>query len=132
MDDESLYRQAVTFAEAGEFNKAAPLYKRLVAKSTDPRYFVGYGVCLQRLGHWEESVAQLEHGVELKPHYCEPDARLFLAESYLRSKQKSKAIQQWRIVASMSPEYPSYEATAYEARAQLEAHAKRAVRAPGA
>ena len=103
MDDESLYREAIALGEAGEFGQAARLYKRLVAKSTDPRHFIGYGVCLQRLGHWEQSIVQLERGVELKPHYCEPDARLFLAESYLQANQKARAIQQWRIVERMPP-----------------------------
>ena len=132
MVDDSLYREAIALGEAGEFGKAARLYKRLVAKSTDPRHLIGYGVCLQRLGHWEQSVVQLERGVEVKPHYCEPDARLFLAESYLRVKQKARAIQQWRIVEGMPPEYPSYEATAKEARTQLELHAEKALRATGA
>ena len=132
MDIETLHREASALEEAGEFAKAVRLYKQLVASSKDPRHFVGYGVCLQRLGYWKESVAQLERGIELKPHYGEPDARLFLAESYLRAKQKAKAIQQWRIVEGMPPEYPSYETTAIEARAKLERHAKKALRAAGA
>ena len=131
-DAETLYREAMALDAAGEYGRSARLYKELVASSEDPRHFVAYGACLQRLGHWEQSVAPLERGVELKPHYCEPDARIFLAESYLRTNRKDKAIQQWRVIEGMPPEYPSYELPAKDARAKLELHDRKRPHETGA
>ena len=82
-----------------------------------------YGRCLQQLGHWEQSVVQFERGLELKPHYCGSDARLMLAESYLKVGSKPKAIREWHIVAGMKPEYPSYEATINAATELLQRNA---------
>ena len=65
MDPETLYREAMALDAADEYGRSALLYKKLVANSEDPRHFVAYGVCLPRLGHWKESVAPLERGVEL-------------------------------------------------------------------
>lgn len=123
MDFEALYRQANELETGGQFNKAASAYRRLVNAATDARFHVAYGVCLQKLGRWRESVLQLQLGVTLKPHYCEGDARLLLAKSYLMAGKKAKAIEQWRIVAVMKPEYPSYEAVPDEAREMLNKHA---------
>ena len=124
MKKEALYREAGALHAGGELTKAVTLYKVLVEKSTDARFFIAYGVCLQGLGHWKESVRQLKRGIQLKPHYCEPDARLYLAESYLRTNELSKAIREWRIVEKMAPEYPSNGAPAKTASAQLKLHAK--------
>ena len=132
VDHETLYQDALALEAAGEFRQAARLYQQLVTRSGDPRHFVAYGVCLQRLGYWEQSVQRLERGIELKPQYCEPDARLFLAEAYLRTNQKAKAVLQWQIVEGISPEYPSYEAPSKRAKAMLEAHANGPLRATGA
>jgi tetratricopeptide (TPR) repeat protein len=116
MDSETIYRNALALEEEGKHNDAVILYKELTASSTDPRFHIAFGVCLQRLGHWEESIKHLAHGIELKPHYCEGDARLFLAESLLKSGHKKQAIAQWTIVAAMEPEYPSYQWVPDEAK----------------
>ena len=55
---------------------------------------MAYGYCLQRLNHWEQSVLVFERTIELKPHYCEGDTRLALADSYIKTNQKKKAITQ--------------------------------------
>ena len=119
MDTERLYREASELDHSGNHGAAVKLYKQLAVDSDDPRHFIAYGVCLQRLGHWTESVKQLEHGITLKPHYCEGDARLFLAESLLKAGRKKDAITQWKLVADMEPEYPSYEAVPNEAKKRL-------------
>jgi len=119
MSAEAIYKQAQELVAAGRHGDAVSLYKELIALAADPRFHIAFGVCLQRLGHWQESAKQLQRGIDLKPHYCEGDARLFLAESLLQSGQKKKAIEQWKLVATMEPEYPSYEAVPNEAKKRL-------------
>ena len=123
MDIEDRYKEALSLVEKGEHNKALLIYRELIKESDDPRFYIAYGTCLQELGHLEESINQLEKGIALKPHYCEGDARLFLATSYLKAGQKNKAIEQWKIVEKMEPEYPSYEEVPNEAKRMLEKYA---------
>lgn len=123
MKPEELYKNAVLLEEQRKFSEAVKIYKKLISLESDPRYFIAFGVCLQQLGHWKESVKQLEAGLLLKPHYCEGDARLFLAESYLKLSKKKKAIEQWRIIENMEPEYPSYEKVPEEAKRMLQKYA---------
>lgn len=123
MEAEKLFREAQELAAAGHHGKAASLFKQLVAETVDPRFHIAYGICLQRLGHWDVAISQLQRGIELRPHYCEGDARLMLAESFLRTGQKKKAIEQWQMVSAMEPEYPSYEAVPNEAKKMLVKHA---------
>lgn len=119
MSAEATYIEAQELEAAGKHGEAAGLYRELVRLEKDPRFHIAFGLCLQRLGHWHESARQLQRGIDLKPHYGEADARLFLAESLLKAGQKKKAIEQWKFVAAMRPEYPSYEAIADEARKRL-------------
>lgn len=122
MSAESMYKRAQELQAAGKHGEAATVYKELVKQSEDPRYYFAYGVCLQHLSHWQESEKNLQHGIDLKPHYCEGDARLFLAESFLQTGQKKKALEQWKLVAATEPEYPSYEAVPNEAKKKLADH----------
>ena len=98
MDAESIYNQACELTSKADNANALLLYKQLVEAKEDARFFIAYGVCLQKLGHWKQSILPLEKGIDLKPHYCEGDARLVLAESYLNAGYKSKAIAQWKLV----------------------------------
>ncbi|MEJ2407294.1 MAG: hypothetical protein P8171_24055 [Candidatus Thiodiazotropha sp.] len=123
MDAESLYKQAIDLEEKGKLPEALTIYSELTKVKEDPRFFIAYGVCLQKLGHWEQSVKELEKGISLKPHYCQGDARLFLAESYVRINKIKKAIEQWKIVVNMKPEYPSYEHVPNEAKKMLAKYA---------
>ena len=123
MKPEELYQQALSFEDRNQYSKAVSVYKQLVSEENDSRYYIAYGVCLQKLSHWKQSVEMLEKGIKLNPSYCEGDARLFLAESYLNAGNKKKAIEQWRIVEKMEPEYPSYEKVPNEAKRMLEKHA---------
>ena len=123
MNAETKYQEAISLESAGEYGKAVAIYKQLIQLAEDARYFVAYGVCLQSLGHWQESVRQLQRGIDLRPHYGEGDARLFLAESLFKAGQKKKAIEQWKLVAAMEPQYPSYETVTNEAKKLLCEHA---------
>ncbi len=109
MDEVDLYKQATKLESLGQYKEAVSIYKKITTKSKDPRLFIAYGICLQKLGHWKLSVSKLEKGLALNPHYGESDTRLFLADSFLKLSKKSKAIQQWRIVSKMKSEYPGYE-----------------------
>ncbi len=119
MKSELLFDQIQALEQQGNYQEAVKQYKRLVSNSEDPRYFIAYGVCLQKLQHWEQSARLLEKGIALKPHYCEGDARLFLAESYLKSGHVKKAIRQWKRVEKMEPEYPGYQQVQNEAKKML-------------
>ncbi len=117
------YKKAQELAESGHTGAAVKAYEKLCSESpTDPRFPIAFGVLLQSLGHWEQSIERFLKGLELRPHYCEGDARLMLAESYLKSGQKTRALEQWRIVAKMPPEYPSYDAVPNEAKRRLKEH----------
>jgi tetratricopeptide (TPR) repeat protein len=119
MSAQATYTKAKELEAGGKHGEAAGIYKELVKLSEDPRFFIAYGAGLQRLGHWQESSKNLRRGIDLKPHYCEGDARLLLAESLHQMGKKKEAIQQWKLVAAMQPEYPSYEAVPNEAKKRL-------------
>lgn len=121
MNQESLYKNAIELERKGEYSSALAVYKEL-ASLNNARYLIGYGVCLQKLQHWKQSIPILEKGISLKPSYGEGDARLFLAEAYLNADFKHKAIEQWEIVSKMQPTYPSYEHVQNKAIQMLNSH----------
>jgi len=86
---------------------------------SDARYQISLGVCLLQLRHWDEAVKALSRGVELKPHYAEADARLFLAEALANAGDLARAQEQLKVVASMEPSYPSYDKPMAEAKKRL-------------
>lgn len=93
--------------------------KAIQCDPKDPRPKIALGVLLSNLGRTKEAIVELERGVELKPHYAEADARLFLADAYEKAKQIEKAKAQWRIVEGMDPCYPSDDKPMIEARQRL-------------
>lgn len=123
MNSEELYQSAMRLDSKGDYQGSISIYKELAKTSNDPRHLIAYGVCLQRLGHWKQSIIPLEKGISLRPRYCEGDARLFLAKAYFNSGKKRLAIKQWQHVAEMQPEYPSYESVQNEAKKMLSEHA---------
>jgi tetratricopeptide (TPR) repeat protein len=124
VDAAILFNKARELADFGQTEAATKAYHELcVSFPGNSRFFIGFGLLLQSLGHWEQSIEKFSRGLELRPHYCEGDTRLMLAESYLKSGQKTMALEQWRIVAAMSPQYPSYDAVPNEAKRRLEEHA---------
>jgi tetratricopeptide (TPR) repeat protein len=122
-DQEAEYRQILTLMEEGKFSAAAPRLAVLIAGANDARYYSTYGICLQKLGRWSESIPHFKKALDLKPAYCEADWRNMLAQSYIHDGQMLRAIEQWRIVAAMEPTYPSRDAPIDEATRLLETHA---------
>jgi tetratricopeptide (TPR) repeat protein len=123
-DASVLYNKARELAESGNTGAAVHAYDELCTQFPgDPRFFIAFGQLLQSLGHWEQSIEKFLKGLELRPHYCEGDARLMLADSYFKAGHKAKAVEQWRQVAQMPPEYPSYDAVPNEAKRRLREHA---------
>jgi len=112
--------EASKLMEAQRYSKALTAYRRAVkVAEADPRVQIGLGVCLMKLRHWDGAIRALTRGIELKPHYAEADARLFLAESLFAAGDKRKAIEQWKIAEGMPSTYPSHEQPMDEARRQL-------------
>lgn len=111
---------AIEMEENKKFSEAVIHYKK--ATSLDPfdsRYWIALGTCLSRLHHWEQAINCLKRGIELKPHYCEADARIFLAEALYEARHKREAQEQWEIVSKMESMYPSYEYPINEAKRRL-------------
>ena len=122
---EAQYKAADAYSQAGNHIDALkPLKQAVEIDPTDPRYWIGLGVSLLKLHHWEEAVRALIRGIELKPHYAEADARMFLADAFAELGDIKSAEKQWQIVVSMTPTYPSHEAPMKDARRLLEKHAK--------
>ena len=104
-------------------NDAVAAYRKAIhCDPKDPRPKIALGILLTNLGHMKEAIVELERGVELKPHYAEADARLFLADAYEKAKQIENAMAQWRIVENMDPCYPSYDKPMNDARQRLSKH----------
>lgn len=122
MNSEVQYCEANELARQGRHAEAVSAFKRLVAAHADPRFHIAFGLSLQALGHWEESVDAFQRGIDLRPHYCEGDTRLMLAESLMKCGRKRDAVAQWTIVAAMPATYPSHDAVPDEARRMLALH----------
>jgi tetratricopeptide (TPR) repeat protein len=123
MNAEAMYKEAHKFFDEGDFASASTCFSKLIALHKDDRFHSAFAYCLQRLGHWDQSIIQFLAALELKPHYCESDTRLGLADSYLKLGKLPKAIEQWRIVSRMTPTYPSYDETINAAKSLLDRYA---------
>jgi tetratricopeptide (TPR) repeat protein len=110
----------VRLEQQGDLPRALVSFRRAVElDDTDSRYWLSVGVCLLKLHHWSEAAKALTRGIDLKPHYAEADARLFLAEAFVGGGELNRAREQYRIVASMEPSYPSYDKPMLEATKRL-------------
>lgn len=118
--NETEYKKAIELDNEGKYSEALVTYKNISNNSADPRYWMAYGYCLQKLCHWEQSINAFEKAIELKPHYCLPDTTLSLGISYINSGQKADALKQWRSCLNMKPEYPSYDSVQTKAKQLLE------------
>jgi tetratricopeptide (TPR) repeat protein len=111
---------AIRLESAGDTPSALISYRRAAElDGANPRHWISLGACLSKLKHWPDAVAALEKGVALKPYYAEADARFFLAEALAASGEIERAREQFRIIASMAPAYPSYELPIIEAKSRL-------------
>lgn len=114
------YSAACEKQAAGDLPGAVIQYQHAIALDpADPRFWIAFGRCLSELRHWDQAVEALARGIALKPHYCEADARLMLADALCGAGRLRDARQQWDIVCRMQPEYPSYEQPMQEARKRL-------------
>lgn len=123
-DINSILSSARQHEERGEFAKALPHYSHLVEVSDDPRFMIAYGICLQKLGHWKESIAHLQRGIECHPKYGEGDALLHLAEAFVQTGNIPKAQEQWHKILALGPQYPSYHDVTDEAQRLLRVYEK--------
>jgi Flp pilus assembly protein TadD len=121
-DREAQYLQILQLMDDGNLSEAASRFGALIVGATDARFHAAYGICLQKLGRWTESIRQFEAALALKPAYCEADWRNMLAQSHLQDGQTHLAINQWRIVAGMEPSYPSHDFPIEDAKRMLEAY----------
>ena len=118
--DDTLFWRAVSLEKSGDFAAAlAEFRSAIVVAPTDPRCWVAFGRCLMRLRHWSEAIDALSRGINLKPHYAEADARLFLAEALLNAGDTKRARFELEHIAAMEPSYPSYDLPIKEARERL-------------
>ena len=109
----------------GDFKQAIEAYRAAINCNTiDPRPRIALWRILIEIGRPKDAIEQLEKGIQLKPHYAEADARLFLATAYEKANQIGKAIEQWQIVETMTPSYPSDNAPIREAAEKLRKHLK--------
>jgi Flp pilus assembly protein TadD len=121
---ERAYSKAIRLAHVGDHASALRWFRRATEfDGNDPRYWIGLGVCLIKLHHWDQAVVAVQRGLDLHPHYAEADARLFLAEALIGAGQVNKARTQLKIVAGMKSSYPSYDHPITEARRRLAARA---------
>jgi hypothetical protein len=65
MSAEAIYAKARELQTQGKYGEATSIYKELVKQAQDFRFYIAYGVCLQCLGHWQESIKQLQRGIDL-------------------------------------------------------------------
>lgn len=93
----------------------------IVCDPNDSRPQIALGRLLLNDGRIDRAIVELERGVQLKPHYAEADARLFLAEAYEAAGNLAKARAEWTTITGMKGFYPSYDEPMEEAQRKLEA-----------
>jgi tetratricopeptide (TPR) repeat protein len=118
--DDTIFWRAVSLESSGDFAAALAEFRRAIdVAPSDPRYWVAFGHCLMHLHHWTEAVDALSRGIDLKPHYGEADARLYLAEALVNAGDTKRARLELEHIAAMVPSYPSYDLPIKEARERL-------------
>ena len=107
----------------GELNHAAQSFERAIRLApSDTRPLVSLGVCLTRLKQYTLAISHLRRAIELKPHYAEASAHLFLADALKESGQIDAACKEWQMVLKMPTEYPECDEAKKEANKLLERH----------
>jgi tetratricopeptide (TPR) repeat protein len=114
---EASFHKALAMEESGDLAGAAAEFARAtLLDGSDPRYWISRGVVLTKLRHFGDAVRCLRVGVDLKPHYGEADARVFLADALWNDGQESAAEREWLVVSKMTPTYPGYDHPIDEAK----------------
>jgi Flp pilus assembly protein TadD len=118
---ETAFQNALFLEQSGNLAAACAEFARATdLDGADPRYWISRGVALLQLRHFAEAVRCLQIGVDLKPHYGEADARVFLADALWLAGRKSEAEEEWLTVSKMTPSYPGYDNPINEAKERLE------------
>jgi tetratricopeptide (TPR) repeat protein len=114
------FQKALSLQESGDLAGAAAEFARATdLDGADPRFWIARGAVLLQLRHFDEAARCLRVGVDLKPHYGEADARLFLADALWGTGRKVEAAAEWMTVSKMTPSYPGYEQPIEEAKRRL-------------
>jgi Flp pilus assembly protein TadD len=120
---EAAFQKALSLEQSGDLAAASAEFARATElDGTDPRYWINRGVALLNLRHFAEAVRCLQIGIDLKPHYGEADALLFLADALWLAGKKKKAEDEWLTVSKMEPCYPGYDNPIDEAKQRLNGH----------
>jgi tetratricopeptide (TPR) repeat protein len=91
-DAQAAFQTALFLEESGDLPGATAEYARATdLDGTDPRFWIARGVALLQLRHHDEAARCLITGIDLKPHYGEADARVFLADALWQSGRKADA-----------------------------------------
>jgi tetratricopeptide (TPR) repeat protein len=89
---------------------------------SDTRPLISLGVCLTSLKQHAAAIPHLRRAIDLKPHYAEASAHLFLAEALKESGQIDAVCKESKLVLEMPTEYPEYDSAKKEAGQLLEQH----------
>jgi Flp pilus assembly protein TadD len=118
---ETAFQKALSLEQSGELAAACAEFARATElNGADPRYWIGRGAALLQLRHFAEAARCLRIGIDLKPHYGEADARMFLADALWLAGRKKEAKEEWLAVSKMTPSYPGYDNPIDEAKQRLE------------
>ena len=111
--------------KSGELEKAVESYRAAIRIApSDTRPLISLGVCLTQLGQFAEAVGCLRRAIDLKPHYAEASAHLFLADALRSSRQMEAACKEWRLVLDLPPAYPEHNSAKEEATKRLKEHCR--------
>lgn len=118
---EAAFSKAHALREAGDLAAASVEFARATKlDGADPRYWISRGVTLLQLRHFGEAARCLRTGLDLKPHYGEADARVFLGDALWLAGKRKEAQMEWRTVSKMAPSYPGHDNPIVEAKQRLE------------
>jgi tetratricopeptide (TPR) repeat protein len=117
---EAAFQKAVSLQQSGDLQGAAVEFARATKLDrSDPRFWIARGVALLELRHFKEAARCLREGVDLKPHYGEADARVWLGDALWLSGHRTDAEQQWLVASKMKPAYTGYENPINEAKRRV-------------
>jgi len=109
----------------GELDEAVVSFEHAIRLApADVRPLISLGVCLTRLNRFSTAISHLRRAIDLKPHYGETSAHLFLADALIGNGQTEEACNEWKLVLEMPSEYPEYDSAKRQARQSLEQHCR--------
>jgi Tfp pilus assembly protein PilF len=109
--------------KTGDLHDAVGSFEHAIRLApSDTRPLICLGVCLTRLKQFAAAIPHLRRATNLKPHYAEASAHLFLADALKGSGQLDAACREWKLVLEMPIAYPEHDSAKKEARQLLEQH----------